>query len=66
MLTLALAMTATGALADAPADGSYTDFGSGRNDFIYVTTTFKDGKIQNVEIGDNKETPTIAWVLIRK
>ncbi len=65
MLALALAMTATGALADAPADGSYTDFGSGRNDFIYVTTTFKDGKIQNVEIGDNKETPTIAAGALR-
>lgn len=65
MLAFVLTMTVAGALADAPADGSYTDFGSGRNDFIYVTTTFKDGKIESVEIGDNKETPTIAAGALR-
>lgn len=63
-VTAAMAMTGT-ALADAPKDGSYTDFGSGRNDFIYVTTTFKDGKIADVEVGDNKETPEVAAGALR-
>lgn len=41
-------------------DGTYTDFGSGRNDFIYVETTFENGRITSVEVTDEKETPTIA------
>ena len=41
-------------------DGTYTDFGSGRNDFIYVETTFENGRIASVEVVDEKETPEIA------
>ena len=48
LMAMVMLIAAGTAYAAAPADGSYTDFGSGRNDFIYVTTTFKDGKIASV------------------
>ncbi|MDY3764097.1 MAG: FAD-binding protein [Candidatus Ventricola sp.] len=66
ILALALGMILSAAVCVAEvADGTYTDFGSGRNDFIYVTTTFEGGKIASVEVGDNKETPTIAAGALR-
>ena len=65
LMALVMMIAAGTAYAAAPADGSYTDFGSGRNDFIYVTTTFQDGKIAAVEIGENKETKDIATGALR-
>jgi fumarate reductase flavoprotein subunit len=41
-------------------DGSYEETVDGRNGKVTVTTTFKDGKISSVEVGDNEETQAVA------
>lgn len=40
--------------------GSYTETVKGRNADMSVTTTFTDGKITSVEVGDNEETEGIG------
>ncbi|ADK79986.1 FAD-dependent oxidoreductase [Sediminispirochaeta smaragdinae] len=41
-------------------NGSYEGIGSGRNDFIKVSTTFENGVITGCEVLENKETSWIA------
>ena len=45
-------------------DGTYEETVDGRNGKVTVSTTISSGKITNVEVKDNKETPEIAGTAI--
>lgn len=58
---MALSLTACSSSSSASVkDGSYDETVKGRNGNITVTTTIKDGKISDVKVGDNEETPEIG------
>ena len=41
-------------------DGIYTETAKGKNGDVDVTVIISDGKISDIQIGDNKETPDIG------
>ena len=45
-------------------DGTYEETVDGRNGKVTVSITISSGKITNVEVKDNKETPEIAGTAI--
>ena len=45
-------------------DGTYEETVDGRNGKVTVSTTISSGKITNVEVKDNEETPEIAGTAI--
>ena len=41
-------------------DGTYTETAKGKNGHFDVTVIISDGKISDIQIGDNKETPDLG------
>lgn len=41
-------------------DGSYTETAKGKKENFVVTVIISDGKISDIQIGDNKETPDLG------
>ena len=70
ILVLCLALLPVSVLAEGTpaADGEYHTGCWGRNGYVNVITTIKDGKIADVQLGDNIETnvfcnPTVPTLL---
>ncbi len=47
-------------------DGAYIESAKGKNGSFDVTVTILDGKISNIEIGENKETPEKGGAAIQQ
>jgi len=47
-------------------DGAYVESAKGKNGAFDVTVTILDGKISNIEIGENSETPERGGVAIQQ
>lgn len=47
-------------------DGTYTETASGKNGKFDVTVTIEDGKITDIVVGKNKETPSRGGTAIAK
>ncbi len=45
-------------------DGTYTETAKGKNGHFDVTVIISDGKISDIQIGDNKETPDLGGMAI--
>lgn len=54
------------AIADSGAwnDGTYTEEANGKNGTFSVTVVIEDGKLSEIRIGDNQETPDRGGVAI--
>ncbi len=60
------ASTTTSAASSGYVDGTYTGSAQGLNGEVPVTVTVKGGKITDIAVGENKETPAIAAAAIEK
>jgi len=45
-------------------DGTYAEEATGKNGSFSVTVTIKDGKIENIEVGENNETADKGGIAI--